>query len=121
MLGHLMEWLYSGVGGIRQEENSIAFKQIKIEPEVVGNLTSANVSYNAPYGKISTKWEKTDKNFTLEVNIPVNTKAVVYFPALPKIELSEENHASFTDAGIENGKTKVAIGSGFYRFNLRYK
>jgi len=121
MLGHLMEWLYSGIGGIRQEENSIAFKQIKIEPEIVGDLTSAKVNYNSPYGKISTKWEKTDKNFMLEVNIPVNTRAVVYFPALPKAELSEENHASFTNAGIENGKTKVAIGSGFYRFNLKYK
>ncbi|QNN44428.1 family 78 glycoside hydrolase catalytic domain [Pedobacter roseus] len=121
MLGHLMEWLYSGVGGIRQEENSVAFNQIKIEPEVVGDLTSANVNYNSPFGKISSKWEKTDKNFTLEVNIPVNTRAVVYFPALPKVELLEQNHASFTNAGMENGKTKVAIGSGYYKFNLKYK
>ncbi|RBQ04014.1 family 78 glycoside hydrolase catalytic domain [Pedobacter miscanthi] len=121
MLGHLMEWLYSGIGGIRQAENSVAFNQIKIEPEVVGDLTAAQVSYNSPYGKISTKWEKNDKNFILEVNVPVNTKAVVYFPAYPKSELLEENNASFTDTGIENGKTRVAIGSGYYKFNLKFK
>lgn len=121
MLGHLMEWLYSGIGGIRQAANSVAFNQIKIEPEVVGDLTAAQVSYNSPYGKISTTWEKTDKNFILEVNVPANTKAVVYFPAYPKTEFLEENNASFTDAGTENGKTRVAIGSGYYKFNLKFK
>jgi alpha-L-rhamnosidase len=121
MLGHLMEWLYSGVGGIRQAENSIAFNHIKIEPEVVGDLTSADVRYNSPYGKISCRWEKTDQTFTLEVNIPVNTKATIYFPVLPKYEISEENNSAFTDAGIEAGKAKVALGSGYYKFNLKYK
>ncbi|WP_316847951.1 family 78 glycoside hydrolase catalytic domain [Pedobacter psychrodurus] len=121
MLGHLMEWLYSGVGGIRQSENSIAFNHIKIEPEVVGDLTSADVSYNSPYGKISSKWTKTDKNFTLEINIPVNTKATVYFPAFPKSVITEEYNSSFTDADSENGKTKVTIGSGYYKFNLKHQ
>ncbi|TCD28297.1 alpha-L-rhamnosidase [Pedobacter psychrodurus] len=121
MLGHLMEWLYSGIGGIRQEENSIAFNHIKIEPEVVGDLNFADVNYDSPYGKISTKWTKTAKNFTLEVNIPVNTKATVYFPVLPKYNISEEYNSSVDDAGVENGKSKVAIGSGYYKFNLDYK
>jgi len=121
MLGHLMEWLYSGVGGIRQAENSIAFNHIKIEPEVVGDLTSADVLYNSPYGKISSKWKKTGQTFTLEVNIPVNTKATIYFPVLPEYEISEENNSTFTDAGIEAGKAKVALGSGYYKFNLKYQ
>jgi alpha-L-rhamnosidase len=121
MLGHLMEWFYSGVGGIRQAENSIAFNNIKIEPEVVGDLISANVSYSAPYGKISTKWTKTDQSFTLEVNVPVNTQATIYFPVLPKSEISEAYHSPFTAKGIENGKTKVAVGSGYYKFNFNYK
>jgi alpha-L-rhamnosidase len=121
MLGHLMEWFYSGVGGIRQSENSIAFNNIKIEPEVVGDLTSANVSYSAPYGKIATKWTKTDQSFTLEVNVPVNTQATIYFPVLPKSEISEAYHSPFTAKGIENGKTKVAVGSGYYKFNFNYK
>ncbi|RYD74821.1 MAG: alpha-L-rhamnosidase, partial [Sphingobacteriales bacterium] len=121
MLGHLMEWLYSGVGGIRQAENSVAFSHIEIEPEVVGDLTSADVSYDSSYGKISSSWKKTDKNFTLEVNIPVNTKADVYFPALPEAVIAEEYKSTFTNAGVESGKTKVSIGSGYYKFNLKHK
>ncbi|RYD77072.1 MAG: alpha-L-rhamnosidase, partial [Sphingobacteriales bacterium] len=116
MLGHLMEWLYSGIGGIRQVENSIAFKHIKIEPEVVGDLTSAHASFDSPYGKISSAWTKTDLNFTLEVNIPVNTKADVYFPSKTKQTIVEESAPKMNALSFENGKAKITIGSGHYKF-----
>ncbi len=50
MLGHLMEWFYSALGGIKQAENSVAFKNIVIEPEVVGDVNSCQTSYDSPYG-----------------------------------------------------------------------
>lgn len=116
MLGHLMEWFYSGIGGIRQAENSIAFNHIIIEPEVVGDLTSANVHYNSPYGEISTKWKKTENEFTLEVNIPVNTKAEVYFPSKSKQTITDEANPRMNALRFENGKAKITIGSGYYKF-----
>ncbi len=119
MLGHLMEWFYSGVGGIRQEEDGIAFNKIKICPEVVGDLTSAKTSYNSPYGIISTNWKKTTTDFTLEVNIPANTKATLYLPTAQKEKIKEENNVSFKVLGIENGKTKINIGSGNYKFTIK--
>mgnify|MGYP000779327759 CR=1 FL=1 len=45
MLGHLMEWLFSGLGGIRQKEDSFGFKHIVIKPEPVGDVRDAQVSY----------------------------------------------------------------------------
>lgn len=119
MLGHLMEWLYSGIGGIHQAENSIAFSSIKIEPEIVGDLTSAAVSYNSPYGNISSSWKKTNNSFEIEVKIPVNTKAMVYLPVSANQKVSEVNNAAFQNTGSENGKTKISIGSGTYKFNVR--
>ncbi|RYD75407.1 MAG: alpha-L-rhamnosidase, partial [Sphingobacteriales bacterium] len=116
MLGHLMEWLYSGIGGIRQAENSIAFKHIKIEPEVVGNLTSANVSFDSPYGKISTAWHKTEKEFTIEVIIPVNTMADIYFPGKNKQTIIDEANPKMGALKFENGKAKITVGSGYYKF-----
>ncbi len=116
MLGHLMEWLYSGIGGIRQAENVIAFKHIKIEPEVVGDLTSADVSFDSPYGKIATSWQKTDKQFVLEVNIPVNTKADVYFPGKKMETITDELNPGMEALHFENGKAKITIGSGRYKF-----
>ncbi|MFC4211014.1 family 78 glycoside hydrolase catalytic domain [Pedobacter lithocola] len=119
MLGHLMEWFYSGVGGIRQEENATAFNKIKIYPEVVGDLTSAQTEYNSAYGKISTNWNKTANNFEMEVNIPVNTTAVVYLPVSSNQKVSEVHNSTFKSLGFENGRSKIAVGSGYYKFNVK--
>ncbi|NTE04427.1 family 78 glycoside hydrolase catalytic domain [Agrobacterium tumefaciens] len=119
MLGHLMEWFYSGVGGIRQDENSVAFNKIRIEPEIVGDLTFAKTEYDSAYGKIATDWKKSANGFELEVNIPVNTTAVVYLPAPNNQPVSEANNAIFKSLGYKNGKALVAIGSGIYKFKVK--
>jgi alpha-L-rhamnosidase len=119
MLGHLMEWFYSGVGGIRQAADGIAFNQINIYPEVVGDLTFAKASYDSPYGLITTNWTKSATFFELEVTIPVNTNAVVYLPNLERKYITEVNKNEFKVLGMENGRTKVAIGSGEYKFSVR--
>lgn len=38
MLGHIMEWFYSRLAGLGQEEGSVAFKHIKISPQPVGDI-----------------------------------------------------------------------------------
>jgi len=119
MLGHLMEWFYSGVGGIRQDENSIAFNRIKIYPEVVGDLTAATTSYQSAYGKISTDWKTTTEGFEIVVNIPANTTAVIYIPVSAKQSLTEANNAIFKNLGTANGRARVAIGSGYYKFKVK--
>lgn len=119
MLGHLMEWLYSGIGGIRQQENAVAFKEIRIEPELVGDLTSAEVSYHSLYGEISSKWKKTNNAFEIQLNIPVNTTAVVYLPVSVSQHIVEEQNSAFKTLGSENGRTKISIGSGYYKFNVK--
>jgi alpha-L-rhamnosidase len=113
MLGHLMEWFYSGVGGIRMEEGSVAFNKIKIYPEIVGDLTFAKTSYQSPYGLISTNWKKTSTGLSLEVTIPVNTTALVYMPAK---QLKELNNLLFKVIGNEKGRKIIAVGSGTYKF-----
>ena len=63
MLGHLMAWLYSGLGGIRQNDSVPAFKKIIIAPEAVGDITSAKTTYRSPYGMIISDWKKTKDEF----------------------------------------------------------
>ena len=119
MLGHLMEWFYSGIGGIRQDENSVAFNKIKIYPEVVGDLTSAQTEYNSAYGKISTDWKKTNKTFEIEVNIPVNTTATIYLPVVSGQNITEEHNSSFQTLGSTDKRVKIAVGSGYYKFKVQ--
>ena len=121
MLGHLMEWFYNGLGGIGQTENSIAYKEIKINPQVVGDITFANTSYESAYGTIRSHWKKTGNGFRLNVTVPANTTAVVYLPAkdgslVKEGKLSIQKRNDIKQIGNENGKLKVQVGSGNYHF-----
>ena len=59
MLGHLMDWFYIGLGGISQSKTSVAYKEVVIKPEMVGDLTWVKSSYQSPYGEIRSDWEKS--------------------------------------------------------------
>jgi alpha-L-rhamnosidase len=124
MLGHLMEWLYSGIGGIRNARGSIAYKTAEIRPQIVGDLTNARVTYDAPYGTILSSWKKTNGNFELVVEIPANSSAIVYLPATVASVIHENGkaiHGSklFPSARVDSKQVKIALGSGKYHFNVK--
>jgi alpha-L-rhamnosidase len=124
MLGHIMEWFYSGLAGIRQEEGSVAFKHIRIYPEPVGDLTSAKGSYLSPYGLIVSEWKKYNQTFELSVTVPANTKAIVYLPATERQQITEgdvvvNGNKEIKLTGYEKGRAMLEIGSGSYRFKVK--
>jgi hypothetical protein len=57
MLGHIMQWFYEGLGGINQTDQSLAFKNISISPQFVGDLNEVKASYKCPYGLIRCEWQ----------------------------------------------------------------
>ena len=117
MLGHLMEWFYSGLGGIRQAEGSTAFRNIIIKPEPVGDITFASASYDSPYGKIISNWKRDDRHFYLDVEIPCNTTAQICFPSGEWKSITENVEKVKTHADAK-GRKSVTTGSGKYRFEL---
>lgn len=123
MLGHLMEWLFSGLGGIRQDEASVAFKHIVIKPSPVGDVRSARTSYESPYGTIVSDWKDTGEKFTIRVEVPANSSASVYLPTTQVDQITESGIAikDLSSATIrqENGYTVVTVGSGIYEFEVR--
>ncbi len=121
MLGHLMEWFYTGLGGIQQQKTSVGYKDIVIDPRPVGDVSFANTSYESPYGIIRTAWRKDAGRFVLDVQIPVNTTATVVLPAKEAALVREGDRGlngrkDLAVAGMEDEKLKVTIGSGRYRF-----
>lgn len=100
MLGHLMEWFYSGLAGITQEAGSVGFKRIVIRPQPVGDVKQAKASFHSVHGLISVEWEKENDIMKLSVAIPANTAATIYFPA-------------------EYNKAPAKVGSGLYSYILK--
>ncbi|NCI48172.1 family 78 glycoside hydrolase catalytic domain [Sediminibacterium soli] len=116
MLGHLMEWLYAAVAGIRQAPQSAGWKQIEIRPEAVGDLQFATATFHSPYGLIGSAWKKTADGFALQVTIPANTTAAVYLPANKNSVIKEG--AVSRRFRYTNGRALVTIGSGTYHFTV---
>jgi len=116
MLGHLMEWFYAGLAGIKQSPASVAFNKIEIKPQSVGDITSAKANYHSVYGNIVSDWKKNGKQFELNVEIPVNTTATIYLPASKNSIIKESG--KIVKAGYVDGKAVIKIGSGKYNFKV---
>lgn len=100
MMGQIEEWFYRSLAGIDAEENTYAgFKNFRIAPQVVGDLTYVNASYNTLYGTIKVDWKVDNNLFEMDIEVPVNCEAKVYLPQ-------------------ETGYT--AVKSGKYKFKKKF-
>ncbi|MCD6596900.1 MAG: family 78 glycoside hydrolase catalytic domain [Bacteroidales bacterium] len=80
MLGHLMEWFYSGLGGIYQADNSVAYSDVIIAPKPVGNISWVKCSYLSAKGPIISDWKIEADAFVLNIEVPEKASAKVILP-----------------------------------------
>ncbi len=103
ILLQIEEWFHTGVAGIKQAPNSIAYRELIYKPTPVGDLTHAKGHYTTPQGTARSEWRRNETGITrFDVTVPANTKATVYVPAKSAAQ------------------TFVATGSGDARY-LRYE
>jgi alpha-L-rhamnosidase len=77
--GAIGQFMYERIAGIKALKPG--YREILIAPITGGPLTSAEATYNSPYGKISSSWKIENETFKLETTIPPNTTAKVVIPA----------------------------------------
>ena len=110
MLGHLMEWLYGGLGGITVSGGfataataataaaapaaASPHPSFLIAPQMVGDITWAKTSLLTPKGKVSCHWTKDPSNgsWTIETTIPEGSEAKVCLPDGRKTAVKEGKH-----------------------------
>ena len=119
--GAVGEWLYSRVAGIRLE--TPGFARIRIEPVPGGGLTHARMTYRSIRGPITSAWKIDGDTFTLDVEAPANTTALVRIPTGDVASVTEGGQA-LEAAGIQvvakdDASVTCAIGSGKYAFQAR--
>lgn len=96
MLGHLMEWFFTGLAGISPDpvEGS---RHLLIAPQPVGDIAHAQAVIETPYGRAESRWERNADKIRLMVEIPANSYASVSLPS-----------------------GKVKVGSGRHRFEYSH-
>ena len=118
MQGGYDKWYYENVLGICPDALVPGFKQITLEPEMMGLLKWAKGEYKSGYGVIKSDWEIDGKHFKWKISIPANTTAKIYIPAEEKTVM-EGDKPAMNGNGIkflknENGKAIFLLGSGDY-------
>lgn len=78
-LGAVAAWLYEYVLGIGQQEDSVGFRRIRIQPRMEV-LHSASGYYDTPSGRVAVAWKREGQTVSLEITIPPNTTAVLVLP-----------------------------------------
>ena len=123
--GAVGNWLYTGVAGVRNAEESGGYKQILIDPHPSGELTWAQATLQSVYGEIHSGWHTGDDGLlTMKVRIPANTTAEIRIPTddLSAIAESGKPVSMSKDirvTGSDRGQTRLTTGSGEYNFSIR--
>ncbi len=122
MLGHIMEWLFSGLAGIRQAADSQGFRKIVIAPNPVGDITWTKARYRSVRGDIACSWKLEQDGFSLDVGGPAGRRGEGAPPRSPGRAPLRRRAAAQSRPGISGpwvGRTDgstLEIGSGNYRF-----
>jgi alpha-L-rhamnosidase len=120
--GAIGDWMYRNITGMDTYDDGPGYKKIRIQPHPGGNLSYANADYETLYGKLSVHWKLEDGKMMMDIEIPVNTTAIVYVPVgnagsvnESGKPLSESKEIKVT--GTEGKYVMLQIGSGIYHFS----
>lgn len=121
-------YFIKGFGGIRPNPENLGMQHMLIKPAPVGDLTYANTQYESMYGNVVVNWTKHDTNAIFHIEIPVNTTAKIYIPAINKSHVKvggelAEKLDNISYVGIEQNDAIgnyviFNIASGIYDFTV---
>lgn len=130
MLGHAEEWFYRGIGGISPSADAPGYRKFILKPQVVGDLSEANVSYQSIRGEILSHWKIENGRFIYHIRVPANTEALVYLPAtsidwetLAEGDTPLKNHPQIQVLNRESASKAIElkVPSGDYLLSSEYK
>jgi len=124
MLGHIQEWFFGDVAGIRPDPEAPGFARFAIAPRPVGGLAWARGRYESIRGAIESEWKKDGDRFALHVTIPCNAVASVHLPAAEAESILESGRPLAEAAGVrlvrmEAGAAVLAVEGGTYAFESK--
>ena len=70
MMGHIIEWYYNGLAGIKAVRPG--FKEVVIRPYLPKSMDHLEASYKTPYGQIRVELKRTDEGIELITEVPDN-------------------------------------------------
>jgi alpha-L-rhamnosidase len=95
--GAVAEWIYRYAAGIDTDTSGPGFHEILLHPQFGSRLGSLQVSYQSPYGTVSSSWHVEGETVLWNITIPPNTSA--------RLPVTPEEESRFTVQGTSLTKT----------------
>jgi alpha-L-rhamnosidase len=133
MMGSVDAWFYEALGGINVDADQPGYRHIRIEPQMVRDLTSVSATVGTVRGDVTSSWTHEPGVITLQVDVPVNSTASVAIPEdneMTEVTVHEgdrtvwdngrfvEGTPGVTAGKMGNRRVSFEVGSGHYDFRL---
>lgn len=117
----IASWFIKSLAGIRPDPEHPGYQSFLIKPSPVSNVSHAEAETASLYGIIKSSWKKENGRFCLNVTVPVNAQATVYFPASAGERITEGGRdissiKEITVMGKKDGCLLVKVPAGQYAF-----
>jgi alpha-L-rhamnosidase len=118
--GSVTEWMF--IHGLGIESEGAGFRNIIIKPSISNEMEFMKGSYNSINGMIASGWELKGNKLSMNVSIPVNTKAKIHIPTSKSSSVKEKGKEISKVSGIKILSTNaneiiLEVGSGEYEFS----
>jgi hypothetical protein len=121
-------WFIKGLAGI--SPGCPGYRQVRIEPNAVDNLSHASAGIETPFGLVESGWFKSDDMTEYTVSVPVGAEAEVVLPARPVTgcegtlygdeDVPLDRLAGVISTRTEGDQIHIHVMSGRYRFAVRH-
>jgi alpha-L-rhamnosidase len=133
MFGSVGAWFYQALTGINVDTEQPGYRHIRIEPQVVRDLTWASGTVETVRGTVSSTWSHSPGVITLDVVVPVNSVATIVIPKeeqMTEVTIREGDRVVWDKGQYVPGSEGVTgavrgtggiifeVGSGRYSFKL---
>ncbi|NDV93973.1 alpha-L-rhamnosidase [Dysgonomonas sp. 521] len=108
-------WYIDGVAGIRRDSENPGFNKFIVRVPLLKEeqINWANASFDSPAGRIKSSWKRENGKVVLEVSVPANTSAKIYFPEKDSSKIIEKSGISKL-LGTVGEYTILEVPSGNY-------
>ncbi|MDD4009201.1 MAG: family 78 glycoside hydrolase catalytic domain [Fermentimonas sp.] len=111
-------WYIDGVAGIRQDKDSPGYKKfiVRVPKLSETQLSWAKAEFDSPSGLIKSHWNREGSSLTLNITVPANCSATVWFPEEDGANITE-NSGLAKMTGNQEGYQLFEVPAGNYTFS----
>ncbi len=121
MMGSIDAWFYKYIAGIQLDDENTAFAEFQVKPLMLDSLGKGKAQIETIRGKVRSEWVKNPGLFTLKLEVPFNTTAIVFLPG-NEIDVVLEGGSLLKKVdgieylGYKDGAHRMKVHSGNYQF-----